>query len=116
VTQGIPFTKQSDAQALQAQVDASLGYPKAGVNVGGGVHAPPEQSVTLTYAVPQLLDDGTWGYPIDAVSSTAIPLVDAQLEETLPETEAKAVDGPQAAPGTAPEPVTPGTTSTSPSD
>lgn len=43
---------QTDALALQAALDTQLGYPRAGVNVGGGVHVPPAQAVTTHAAVP----------------------------------------------------------------
>lgn len=36
----IVFTLQSDAQSFASAVDAKLGYPRAGVNVGGGIHGP----------------------------------------------------------------------------
>lgn len=36
----IVFTSQSDANSFAAAVDAKLGYPRTGVNVGGGVHGP----------------------------------------------------------------------------
>lgn len=46
------FNDLPSAQAAQAHVDQKLGMPIAGVNIGGGIHAPPSQSVTTTYAVP----------------------------------------------------------------
>lgn len=40
---------QPGALAMQAKLDVAYGCPIAGVDVGGGVHAPPEQSVTVHY-------------------------------------------------------------------
>jgi hypothetical protein len=61
---GYAFTLQASAQALVAPVDTALGYPKAGVDVGAGRHAPPAQSRTQTYATPALLSGQFW-YPAD---------------------------------------------------
>lgn len=40
---------QPGALAMQAKLDTAFGCPIAGVDVGGGVHAPPAQSVTTHY-------------------------------------------------------------------
>jgi hypothetical protein len=48
---GYIFTTLAGAQAVGAVVDPALGYPKAGVNVGGGVHVTP-LFVTQTYWIP----------------------------------------------------------------
>lgn len=40
---------QAGALAMQGKLDVAYGCPKAGVDVGGGVHAPPAQSVTVHY-------------------------------------------------------------------
>lgn len=40
---------QAGAIAMQAKLDAAYGCPIAGVDIGGGLHAPPAQSVTLHY-------------------------------------------------------------------
>jgi len=37
-------------QAIQAKLDAALGYPKEGVKVGGGLHASKAESTTLHHA------------------------------------------------------------------
>ena len=67
------FTDQTKANALPPIVDARQGYPKAGVNVGGGIHVTPT-FVTQTYA--QVLANPTtgtsWAYPADAV---VVPVV-----------------------------------------
>lgn len=60
---------QATATSWQGTVDGNMGYPKAGVDIGGGVHAPPDQSVTTTYAVPfkhPVLSQ--WAYLSDAVT------------------------------------------------
>lgn len=38
---------QAGALAMQAKLDAAYGCPVAGVDIGGGVHAPAAQSVTV---------------------------------------------------------------------
>lgn len=40
---------QVGALAMQTKLDVASGCPIAGVDVGGGVHAPPAQSVTVHY-------------------------------------------------------------------
>jgi hypothetical protein len=64
---------QANALSWQATVDASQGYPKAGVDVGAGIHVPPAQSITLTYFVPfEHPTLAEWAYLADAVSSPAL--------------------------------------------
>ena len=41
-------SNQAGALAMQAKLDAAIGCPIAGVDIGG-VHAPPAQSVTVHY-------------------------------------------------------------------
>jgi len=66
------FASQAAAQACADAVDAQLGYPKAGTNVGSGVHVAPA-FVTQTYqtviAHPTL---ALWAYPSDAVNGPAL--------------------------------------------
>jgi hypothetical protein len=73
------FPTLAAAQACIPIVDASLGYPKAGVNVGGGIHVSP-LFVTLTYATvlahPTLPE---FAYPADAVSTPILVPKTAQL-------------------------------------
>lgn len=45
----VRFTTQADLDAFAASVDASLGYPKDAVNVGGGIHASATESRTYSY-------------------------------------------------------------------
>jgi len=41
------FVAATDAQSTQSDCDTRLGYPKPGVDIGGGVHVPPAQSSTV---------------------------------------------------------------------
>jgi hypothetical protein len=66
--QGWVFPNALGAIAAQQQVDASLGYPKPGVDVGGGRHVSPAQSATQTYAAPVPLA-GAFYYPADTVTT-----------------------------------------------
>lgn len=66
MTTAIVFSDAASAAAYAAKVDAASGYPAPGVDVGGGVHAPPAQSVTKTAQV--LLEkpsQDAWAYPVD---------------------------------------------------
>lgn len=50
----------ANAQAFANALDAILGYPRDGVDIGGGIHAPPAQSRTHRWATPfRHLTDGT---------------------------------------------------------
>lgn len=64
---GYAFPNSLGAQQCASAVDSALGYPKPGIDVGGGIHAPPEQSVTQTYCAPIALGAQHW-YPVDAVT------------------------------------------------
>lgn len=47
--------------------------PLAGVDVGGGRHVPPQESITTTYAVPTKHPTlAQWAYPVDATTSKYI--------------------------------------------
>lgn len=71
------FPDLKSCAALQASVDASLGYPAPGKDIGRGRHTPPSQSVTVSYIAPVDLLDGTFAYPVDAVNAPALPANDA---------------------------------------
>ncbi len=43
----IRFATEADARELSAAVDKAAGYPKHGVDVGGGKHVDPQVSRTL---------------------------------------------------------------------
>jgi hypothetical protein len=69
VASAYPFASQAQAQALAASVDSAYGYPIAGQDIGGGVHATATQSVTTTYFVPrQNPNTGMWWYLADGVT------------------------------------------------
>jgi hypothetical protein len=68
------FSTQAGAQACQTAVDSALGYPKVGIEVGGGIHVKDPNTggpfVTQTYA--QVLKHPTlpqYAYPADATST-----------------------------------------------
>ena len=46
------FDSEKNAVAFGAAVDSALGYPREGVNVGAGVHAPEALSVTSSFYGP----------------------------------------------------------------
>lgn len=78
---GYVYTTQAAAAALAPVVDASLGLPKAGVDVGGGIHVPLAQSVTTTYFKPiqNFANALQWAYVADGVVTpivgpNAVPL------------------------------------------
>lgn len=59
------LTTKAEADALSADVDAAMGLPTYGVDVGGGRHVDREQSRTLRYAEPLPTKLGEWAYPYD---------------------------------------------------
>jgi len=70
---GIVYLSQAPADAQSTSVDVALGYPRDGVDVGGGIHCTPAQSRTYRHAQviqhPTLLQ---WAYPVDAINSPVI--------------------------------------------
>jgi len=62
------FTVLADANVFASSADSRLGYPKNGVDVGGGVHVSTAQGRTFQHAAvvkhPTL---SLWRYPWDAV-------------------------------------------------
>lgn len=60
-------------EAIQAKLDAELGYPFEGADIGGGIHAPPEQSRTLRRVDiikhPSL---DQWALPVDQGVAAAL--------------------------------------------
>lgn len=62
----IVFTARGDADSISTAIDTRLGYPKPGVDIGGGVHAPPAQTVTIRYGdVERHPTLALWRYPYD---------------------------------------------------
>lgn len=43
------YANKSEAEAMRAKIDAAHGLPVDGVDIGGGIHAPPEQSRTYHF-------------------------------------------------------------------
>jgi len=65
---------QADLTTLAANVDARLGYPSNGVNIGGGIHAAPAQSRTIRHG--QVIRHPTlsqWRYPWDQRVQDEVP-------------------------------------------
>jgi hypothetical protein len=70
---GIVCPSLASCQSIEAQVDAILVYPRTGVDIGGGLHAPAWQTTTQTYAAPvALATPGQYGYPVDAINTVAL--------------------------------------------
>ena len=62
---------KDDLLLLASRLDLDLGYPKPGVNVGDGIHAPPEQSVTLRHVeLRKHPAREEWAYPVDVVTES----------------------------------------------
>lgn len=62
----IVLTDATTATKTASDLDAQYGYPCDGVDVGGGVHAPPALSRTLRYAdVLKHPTDAKWAVQID---------------------------------------------------
>ena len=61
------FPSLAAAQAhLPPAVDAFMGYPRPGLDIGGGTHCPAAQSVTQTYFSPiQNPSTLQWAYVYD---------------------------------------------------
>jgi hypothetical protein len=67
------FSSMVDATSFSASMDARLGYPKAGVNIGPGLHASIAEGTTLRHGEvvqhPTLM---AWRYPDDGPVKTEI--------------------------------------------
>lgn len=71
------FSNQSSANQLGPIVDGNQGYPKAGFNIGGGVHVVPlfvTQRYADVLAHPTLPE---WAYPADAITQPALTTASA---------------------------------------
>lgn len=93
MTTAILYSKE-ELIALANAVDDAMGYPKDGVDVGGGVHAPREEAVTLRYT--ELRENpttkGEWAYPLDATNRPFV--AEKQLNEgKISNTKAATLDG-----------------------
>lgn len=71
--QHLVFTVQADANSYASQCDAALGYPRTGVNIGGGQHGPSTSTTkrqkVLTHPTLPL-----WAY-LAAPDIQALPVV-----------------------------------------
>lgn len=62
---------RAHVDSISAAVDAAFGFPRAGVNVGPGPHAPAATAVTTRYAVARKHPtQNFWAYPRDAAVET----------------------------------------------
>lgn len=79
------FATQAEADAYAAKVDAAYGYPKPGVNVGGGIHVPAEQSRTLRHdnVLEKPVTKDAWAYPVDAAVLAKEPAPAGKTATTL---------------------------------
>lgn len=68
------FTVQADADTVSAAMDSRTGpYPKAGVDVGGGVHAPAVAARTVRFGdVVKHPTLNQWRFTLDATVQTEI--------------------------------------------
>lgn len=66
---------QNAAAGMDGAVNGTGPYPKAGVDIGGGTHAPPSQSVTVTYSGIWRNPAGTqWAFVADSATGRLLPL------------------------------------------
>lgn len=92
-------TSLAQAQSWATAVDASLGLPKPGVEVGGGIHAPDPNTggpfVTQTYFIilphPTLAQ---WAYIADVISTPIVVGVTPTATSTLLDSTWFAAAGP----------------------
>lgn len=68
------FPDSASCDAFAAKVDAELGYPKPGTDIGDGIHVPPAQSVTLRWAAPieHPIQKGTFAYPVEGIDNAKL--------------------------------------------
>lgn len=73
---GLSYPTKTEATKASADMAAALGYPKPGRDIGGGIHAPPEQSATLRpYDIIEAID-GTFVVPTDSEIEKALAVAD----------------------------------------
>ncbi len=69
----VVFTDKPTANAFQAQIDADKGYPKAGKDVGAGIHVSADLSVTThEVSVIQHPTLQQWSVQTDTVKASII--------------------------------------------
>lgn len=75
------FDTEAESIAAEAQVAASIGCVKIGINAKTGLPAPEAQA-TERWAIPQQIADGRWVFP--SPDDTGIePLPDWWYEENI---------------------------------
>ena len=72
--QAIVYSSLASAQAIQARIDATLGYPRDCRRAGGGLHVPAWQAQSTTWARIVANQDGIrWAYPTDGLYEFLTP-------------------------------------------
>jgi hypothetical protein len=84
MTTALTYATEQEARARCADLDTALGYPKAGVDIGGGIHAPPELSRTLRHVEPMKHPKrDEWAVPIDEVAAVKLSPVETLAADVL---------------------------------
>jgi hypothetical protein len=79
----IIHTSQADATEYELLLRDAHGIPRdgsglPGVDIGGGIHAPPEQSRTVRYCeIVKHPTRNEWAVPIDAADESDLPTAQA---------------------------------------
>lgn len=69
----IIFLNLLDAEEFESSVDAAMGYPKGGVDMGGGIFAPHTQTLHASYIQPHPTES-KWAYMVfDEIIQTLPP-------------------------------------------
>jgi hypothetical protein len=81
-------TTEFEAKSLQDIIAKALRYPKSGINVPGGEHAPSDECSTILYVEAFSHPDGTpWACPVDSTVE-AIPSTPEEMARlSVPEQE-----------------------------
>jgi hypothetical protein len=84
MTTALTYATEAEAQARCAELDTALGYPKAGVDIGGGIHAPAELSRTLRHVEPvKHPKRDEWAVPIDEAAAVKLSPVETMAADVL---------------------------------
>ncbi|NBW08766.1 MAG: hypothetical protein EBR82_12155 [Caulobacteraceae bacterium] len=75
------FSSLTSALAFASSVDAALGYPEPGTDIGGGQHADGAQAQSTAYSSVIIHPTkALWAYVADAVT---LPIMDAATAATV---------------------------------
>lgn len=85
------YALQADALAVQAKVDSLAGYPKPGIDVGGGLHVAPAKSVS-THAANVLSNLGGTAWALISCSEVDANVAAASLATAVALTAKVALD------------------------